>query len=147
MVRCISHLDMIESWGAQYVVRLLATCVEIPLYPCASGQVCVVSQKFPILFDLPFLIQKNFSSFINRFGLVMPTTTGIDSLTSAAAQTRANAAALAKPPFWYSFDYGMAHFVMMDTETDLGNVHRFLFYFKYYIDDGNDMGLGSQRTG
>ncbi|KAM0786961.1 hypothetical protein ACM66B_002380 [Microbotryomycetes sp. NB124-2] len=24
-------------------------------------------------------------------------------------------------PFWYSFDYGMAHFVHLDTETDLGH--------------------------
>ena len=23
--------------------------------------------------------------------------------------------------FWYSFDYGMAHFVMLNSETDLGN--------------------------
>ena len=52
----------------------------------------------------------------------MPTVTSIYSLTSAAAQARANAAKLANPPFWYSFDYGMTHFVMIDTETDLGNV-------------------------
>ncbi|KAF8307937.1 Metallo-dependent phosphatase [Clavulina sp. PMI_390] len=29
--------------------------------------------------------------------------------------------AAALPPFWYSFDYGMVHFVMITTETDLGN--------------------------
>ncbi|KAF8319499.1 Metallo-dependent phosphatase-like protein [Cantharellus anzutake] len=79
-----------------------ATCVEMP-FPCAAGQ-------------------KNFSSFINRYGLVMPTATTINSLTSvAAASARTHASRLAKPPFWYSFDYGMAHFVMFDTETDLGN--------------------------
>jgi len=32
----------------------------------------------------------------------------------------ASSSLLANPPFWYSFDYGMVHFVMFDTETDLG---------------------------
>ncbi|KAF8320020.1 Metallo-dependent phosphatase [Clavulina sp. PMI_390] len=35
--------------------------------------------------------------------------------------TTKSAASLANPPFWYSFDYGMAHIVMFDTETDFGN--------------------------
>ncbi|RFU76078.1 acid phosphatase [Trichoderma arundinaceum] len=28
---------------------------------------------------------------------------------------------LANPPFWFSFEYGMAHIVMIDTETDFAN--------------------------
>lgn len=104
--------------------------------------------------------QKNFTEFINRFGLVMPgalsrsplqgsfALDGLDdhldmfseqfwsSLSSlvdgpsmgdtqvpvsyaAAVRTRATEGT-ALPPFWYSFDYGMAHFLMIDTETDLG---------------------------
>ena len=33
---------------------------------------------------------------------------------------RKKAGRLSKPPFWYSFDYGMTHFLIIDTETDLG---------------------------
>ncbi|KAF8307934.1 Metallo-dependent phosphatase [Clavulina sp. PMI_390] len=40
---------------------------------------------------------------------------------ASRAARRAAAAAAAVPPFWYSFDYGMAHFLFIDTETDLGN--------------------------
>ncbi|KAF8307931.1 Metallo-dependent phosphatase [Clavulina sp. PMI_390] len=40
---------------------------------------------------------------------------------AARAERRAAATAAALPPFWYSFDYGMAHFLMIDTETDFGN--------------------------
>ncbi|KAK0560089.1 hypothetical protein OC861_006416 [Tilletia horrida] len=47
--------------------------------------------------------QTNFTGYINRFG--MPGSLG-------------NKGALGN--FWYSFDYGMVHFVMYDTETDLG---------------------------
>lgn len=38
----------------------------------------------------------------------------------AAAHIRATTKGAALAPFWYSFDYGMAHFLMIDTETDLG---------------------------
>jgi hypothetical protein len=44
--------------------------------------------------------------------------------TSADQMAKINAnkaAALANPPFWYSFEYGMAHIVMIDTETDFPN--------------------------
>lgn len=62
--------------------------------------------------------QKNFTDFMNRFGQIMP---GSFSSTSANATAKINAnkaAALAKPPFWYSFEYGMVHITMIDTETD-----------------------------
>jgi len=74
--------------------------------------------------------QTNFTQFINRFGLTMPTVPG--SQVSFAAHgrrtsskpsgvvRRATPASLAKPPFWYSFDYGLVHILMFDTETDLG---------------------------
>ncbi|KAF8307936.1 Metallo-dependent phosphatase [Clavulina sp. PMI_390] len=40
----------------------------------------------------------------------------------ATRTTSANVTtAAALPPFWYSFDYGMVHFIMITTETDLGN--------------------------
>ncbi|KAK0609673.1 Metallo-dependent phosphatase-like protein [Bombardia bombarda] len=78
-----------------------ANCQEIPLTSvlCPAGQ-------------------KNFTDFMIRFGKVMPS--GFGSVSSnTTAQALANTAkALAKPPFWYSFEYGMAHVVMVNTETD-----------------------------
>ncbi|KUL81416.1 hypothetical protein ZTR_10419 [Talaromyces verruculosus] len=50
--------------------------------------------------------QKNFTDFIHRFGQTMP----------SAFATKAKS--LSNPPFWYSFEYGMTHIVMIDTETD-----------------------------
>lgn len=38
----------------------------------------------------------------------------------SAAVSSASKLGQALPPFWYSFDYGMAHFLMIDTETDFG---------------------------
>ncbi|KAL3475534.1 Metallo-dependent phosphatase-like protein [Aspergillus californicus] len=62
--------------------------------------------------------QKNFTDFMHRFGQTMPTS--FDSISSNySAQVLANKAReLAEPPFWYSFEYGMAHIVMINTETD-----------------------------
>ncbi|KAF8313567.1 Metallo-dependent phosphatase [Clavulina sp. PMI_390] len=80
-----------------------ADCVEVPLFPCVTGQT-------------------NFTGYVNRFGNILPAASSSPSTSSvvAARRKRAAAASLAQPPFWYSFDYGMAHFVMIDTETDLG---------------------------
>lgn len=79
-----------------------AICMEIPITNallCPNGQ-------------------KNFTDFDKRFGSTMPSAFPSMS-TNSAAQISANKAFhLAKPPFWYSFDYGMVHFVMIDTETD-----------------------------
>ena len=62
--------------------------------------------------------QQNFTDFQNRFGRTMPTAFSSTS-TNATAMINANKAQmLAKPPFWYSFEYGMVHVVMFDTETD-----------------------------
>lgn len=67
--------------------QLLADCTEIPLtsFLCPPGQA-------------------NFTDFMKRF--VMPTVTPSTSIVSAAAAARKQAAALAVPPFWFSFDYG-----------------------------------------
>src|ERR1700733_4329457 len=64
--------------------------------------------------------QTNFTQYINRFGLVMPTSQSSPSHNPAQQRAREEASRLSKPPFWYSFDYGMAHFLVFDTETDLG---------------------------
>ncbi|KAK8052557.1 acid phosphatase [Apiospora rasikravindrae] len=65
--------------------------------------------------------QRNFTDFQTRFGQTMPTAF---ASTSADLQAQANAdkaRTLANPPFWYSFEYGMVHFVMIDTETDFAS--------------------------
>ncbi|EFX04386.1 metallo-phosphoesterase [Grosmannia clavigera kw1407] len=65
--------------------------------------------------------QKNFTDFNNRFGRSMPTAFASTS-TNATARVLANKAQqLARPPFWYSFEYGMVHVIMIDTETDFAN--------------------------
>jgi hypothetical protein len=65
--------------------------------------------------------QKNFTDFMNRFGQTMPTAFSSTSTNSTAMINANKAKMLANPPFWYSFEYGMVHFVMFDTETDFAN--------------------------
>ncbi len=65
--------------------------------------------------------QKNFTDFINRFGRTMPTAFASTSSDSAAKVNANKAKMLANPPFWYSFEYGMVHVTMIDTETDFAN--------------------------
>ncbi|AEO71895.1 uncharacterized protein THITE_2093391 [Thermothielavioides terrestris NRRL 8126] len=65
--------------------------------------------------------QKNFTDFINRFGRTMPTAFTSTSASDAARANANRARQLANPPFWYSFEYGMVHFVMIDTETDFAD--------------------------
>jgi acid phosphatase type 7 len=62
--------------------------------------------------------EKNFTDFMNRFADLMPTSFPSRSDQSNARVSANAAAALAKPPFWYSFEYGMAHVVVVNTETD-----------------------------
>lgn len=65
--------------------------------------------------------QKNFTDFMNRFGQTMPTAFSSTSSNKAAVAKSLTAQSLAKPPFWYSFEYGMVHVTMIDTETDFEN--------------------------
>ncbi|SPO27033.1 related to Acid phosphatase precursor [Ustilago trichophora] len=65
--------------------------------------------------------QYNFTDYRIRFGPNMPTTFPSQSSDAAAKANATAANKLALPPFWYSYDYGMAHFVSIDTETDFAN--------------------------
>ena len=65
--------------------------------------------------------QKNFTDFMNRFGQTMPTAFPSTSSDTTAKVNANKAKMLANPPFWYSFEYGMVHVVMFDTETDFAN--------------------------
>lgn len=62
--------------------------------------------------------QSNFTDFMIRFGHTMPATFPSQSKNATLQASAKQAAGLANPPFWYSFEYGMAHIVMFDTETD-----------------------------
>ncbi|KAG8418063.1 hypothetical protein J3458_005501 [Metarhizium acridum] len=62
--------------------------------------------------------QTNFTDFMSRFGSTLPTAFPSSSSNATARARAATAQKLARPPFWYSFEYGMAHVVMIDTETD-----------------------------
>jgi acid phosphatase type 7 len=62
--------------------------------------------------------QKNFTDFMHRFENTMPTAFSSSSSNTTAQSLASKAQSLANPPFWYSFEYGMVHFVMIDTETD-----------------------------
>ncbi|OAA66654.1 metallo-phosphoesterase [Niveomyces insectorum RCEF 264] len=82
-----------------------ATCEELPYVAellCPAGQ-------------------KNFTDFRNRFGRTMPVAFPSASVSEAAQVAANTARQLANPPFWYSFEYGLAHVVMIDTETDFPN--------------------------
>jgi len=65
--------------------------------------------------------QKNFTDFMNRFGQTMPTAFSSTSSNNTAKALANQAQILANPPFWYSFEYGMVHVVMFDTETDFAD--------------------------
>ncbi|KAJ6112434.1 hypothetical protein N7512_007758 [Penicillium capsulatum] len=62
--------------------------------------------------------QRNFTDFMHRFSGIMPSPFTSTSTNSTAQSLAANARRYANPPFWYSFEYGMAHVVMINTETD-----------------------------
>ncbi|KAK3486184.1 Metallo-dependent phosphatase-like protein [Neurospora hispaniola] len=87
-------------------------------YMASPGNHEAACQEVPKTSGLCPSGQKNFTDFINRFGLVLPTAFSSTSPDSAAKVNANKARILANPPFWYSFEYGMAHIVMIDTETD-----------------------------
>lgn len=65
--------------------------------------------------------QKNFTDFNVRFGKNMPSAFSSTSSDDTAKINANKAKMLANPPFWYSFEYGMVHVTMIDTETDFPN--------------------------
>lgn len=62
--------------------------------------------------------QKNFTDFMTRFSGNMPSAFASTSKVEKAKVNANKAQQLANPPFWFSFEYGMAHIVMINTETD-----------------------------
>ncbi|KAI1800194.1 Metallo-dependent phosphatase [Daldinia bambusicola] len=87
-------------------------------YMASPGNHEAVCQEIPHTSGLCPAGQKNFTDFMNRFGDTMSTAFPSTSAAEAAKISANKAQVLANPPFWYSFEYGMLHFVMINTETD-----------------------------
>ncbi|KAJ4299650.1 hypothetical protein N0V90_004896 [Kalmusia sp. IMI 367209] len=90
-------------------------------YMASPGNHEVACQEIPVLTLACPEGQKNFTDFMNRFGATMPSSFASTSANETAKVNANKAAALSKPPFWYSFEYGMVHVTMIDTETDFKN--------------------------
>ena len=87
-------------------------------YMASPGNHEAVCQQVPLTNGLCPDGQRNFTDFINRFGNTMPTAFESTSADETAKVNANRARQLANPPFWYSFEYGMTHFTMLNTETD-----------------------------
>ncbi|KAI6086598.1 putative acid phosphatase [Hypoxylon rubiginosum] len=87
-------------------------------YMASPGNHEAACQEIPYTTGLCPAGQKNFTDFMTRFGDTMSTAFPSTSAADAAKINANKAQVLANPPFWYSFEYGMVHFVMINTETD-----------------------------
>ncbi|PYH41094.1 purple acid phosphatase family protein [Aspergillus saccharolyticus JOP 1030-1] len=96
------------------------------LAPIAAGKPYMVGpgnheadcDELSLLIDLCPEGQRNFTDFLHRFDATMPQAFPSTSTNTTAQTLAATARTLSNPPFWYSFEYGMVHFTMIDTETD-----------------------------
>ncbi|CAG8901769.1 unnamed protein product [Penicillium egyptiacum] len=96
----------------------LAPIAGRKLYMASPGNHEADCSEIPYLNNLCPKGQNNFTEFMHRYEKTMPQSF-VSSSSNTKAQTLARTArSLSKPPFWYSFEYGMAHVVMIDTETD-----------------------------
>ncbi|KAI2684171.1 hypothetical protein CBS147317_8336 [Penicillium roqueforti] len=99
----------------------LAPIAGRKLYMASPGNHEADCSEIPYLNGLCPKGQNNFTEFMHRYEKTMPQSF-ISSSPNPTAQTLARTArSLSNPPFWYSFEYGMAHVVMIDTETDFPN--------------------------
>ncbi|KAJ5378112.1 uncharacterized protein N7496_005521 [Penicillium cataractarum] len=96
----------------------LAPVAGRKLYMASPGNHEADCSEIPYLLDLCPEGQKNFTDFMHRFENTMPKPFASSSSNTTAQSLAAQARSLANPPFWYSFEYGMAHIVMINTETD-----------------------------
>lgn len=87
-------------------------------YMASPGNHEAACQEIPFTTNLCPDGQKNFTDFMHRFGSSMPTPFVSVSSNNSAKVSANQARELAQPPFWYSFEYGMVHVAMINTETD-----------------------------
>lgn len=93
----------------------IASCKLYMAGPCNHEADCVERKNMTGLCPTG---QKNFTDIMNRFGRIMPQAFPSTSSKNTATINANKAAHLAKPRFWYSFEYGMVHVTMIDTKTD-----------------------------
>ena len=96
----------------------LAPISSRKLYMASPGNHEADCQEIPYTTGLCPEGQRNFTDFMHRFEKTMPTTFPSSSSNHTAQELALKARSLAEPPFWYSFDYGMVHVAMINTETD-----------------------------
>ncbi|KAJ5152649.1 uncharacterized protein N7482_009127 [Penicillium canariense] len=96
----------------------LAPIAGRKLYMASPGNHEADCSEIPYLNELCPEGQKNFTDFMHRFEKTMPSPFASSSSNTTAQALAAKARSYANPPFWYSFEYGMAHIVMINTETD-----------------------------
>ncbi|KAJ5885437.1 hypothetical protein N7495_009947 [Penicillium taxi] len=99
----------------------LAPVSSSKLYMASPGNHEASCSEIPFLNDLCPEGQKNFTDFMHRYQHTMPQSFASSSTNTTAQALATQARSLSNPPFWYSFEYGMAHVVMIDTETDFPN--------------------------
>ncbi|KAI0005660.1 Metallo-dependent phosphatase [Xylariaceae sp. FL0662B] len=87
-------------------------------YMASPGNHEAACQEIPYTTSLCPAGQKNFTDFMTRFGDTVSSAFPSTSSVEAAKVNANKAQLLSKPPFWYSFEYGMVHFTMINTETD-----------------------------
>ncbi|KAJ5261117.1 hypothetical protein N7478_011712 [Penicillium angulare] len=96
----------------------LAPIAGRKLYMASPGNHEADCSEIPYILELCPEGQKNFTDFLHRFDKTMPSPFDSSSTNTTAQALASKARSLALPPFWYSFEYGMAHVVMINTETD-----------------------------
>ncbi|KAJ9134360.1 Purple acid phosphatase [Pleurostoma richardsiae] len=112
--------DAYEAILEQFYDQLAPVAARKP-YMASPGNHEADCEEIPYTSGLCPAGQRNFTDFMNRFGATMPSTFPSTSANATARTLASNAKALANPPFWYSFEYGMVHVVMIDTETDFAD--------------------------
>ncbi|PCH08063.1 Hypothetical protein PENO1_009020 [Penicillium occitanis (nom. inval.)] len=96
----------------------LAPVTGCKMYMTGPGNHDTDCEEIPFTSGLCPEGQNNFTDFLHRFGGSLPTAFSSSSLDKKAKGLAEQAKSLAVPPFWYSFEYGMVHVVMINTETD-----------------------------
>ncbi|KAF2756369.1 putative acid phosphatase [Pseudovirgaria hyperparasitica] len=106
-----------EAIIEQFYDQLAPIAARKP-YMASPGNHEAACQELPHTTELCPEGQKNFTDFMNRFGATMPFAFSSTSSDETARVDANIAKQLSNPPFWYSFEYGMVHVTMLDTETD-----------------------------
>ncbi|CAL5874278.1 uncharacterized protein PFLUO_LOCUS8567 [Penicillium psychrofluorescens] len=114
----LDEKDAYQAILEQFYAEQLAPISGRKLYMASPGNHEADCEEIDYTTGLCPEGQRNFTDFMHRFHDTMPTAFGSSSSSTKAQTLAQKAQSLANPPFWYSFEYGMAHIVMIDTETD-----------------------------